>query len=415
MLVLEKNKIIEGIQQSLSAHKQKNAFVEDSQITKALRVLETNAIPNNKHEEYKYCNLEGIFRRDFKTLDNSFSDAYTLPDFLKNKSALILVNGKLINSNNIPAYIKVEQKSEGDFKTPEFDAMLALNTAYCSSLITLSVQENKIIENVIYIVHIASGKGNLLTNPRLNIVLNKNSKAEICEVFLNQCETGNYFENRLTNVTVLENAECFHYRIANPGFKHYNHNHEIVKVLTNAKYHSYVIAFHNKMYRHNLNVFLEESNSETHLFGLSLSKKDGIIDHHTSIAHTKPNCFSNELYKGIADDRSSLIFNGKILVYKDAQKTNAYQSSKNIQLSEDASVYSKPQLEILANDVKCSHGTSTGKINEEALFYLKARGIGERSANKLLLGAFTEDVIEKLNNEELKNWVRDLLNEEINE
>ena len=121
-----------------------------------------------------------------------------------------------------------------------------------------------------------------------------------------------------------------------------------------------------------------------------------------------PNCESNELYKGIASGKSSGTFNGKIFVRKDAQKTNAYQSSKNILLSDDATINTKPQLEIYADDVKCSHGTSTGKIDTDALFYLKARGIGEESARKLLLQAFAEEVIEKIEVESLKERILQL-------
>ncbi len=147
---------------------------------------------------------------------------------------------------------------------------------------------------------------------------------------------------------------------------------------------------------------------ESHLFGLYLPNEKQHVDNHTLVDHKKPNCESNELYKGIAKGKSTGVFNGKIFVRKDAQKTNAYQSSKNILLSDDATINTKPQLEIYADDVKCSHGTSTGKVDEEALFYLKARGIGDESARKLLLQAFAQELFNKIEIPSLQERVLNL-------
>jgi Fe-S cluster assembly protein SufD len=143
-------------------------------------------------------------------------------------------------------------------------------------------------------------------------------------------------------------------------------------------------------------VVLAAPNCEAHLNGLFITNGNQLVDNHTLIDHQMPNCESHELYKGIAKDKSTGVFNGKIFVRQDAQKTNAYQSSKNILLSDDATINTKPQLEIYADDVKCSHGTSTGKVDEESLFYLKARGIGDLSARKLLLRAFAQELIDKI-------------------
>ncbi|MFY8185625.1 MAG: SufB/SufD family protein, partial [Bacteroidia bacterium] len=149
-------------------------------------------------------------------------------------------------------------------------------------------------------------------------------------------------------------------------------------------------------------------NGESHLNGLLIANDSNLIDNHTLIDHAVANCNSNELYKGIANDKATAVFNGKIMVRRDAQKTNAYQSSKNILMSDDATVNTKPQLEIFADDVKCSHGTSTGKVDEEALFYLKARGIGDTSARRLLLQAFAQELIDKIEIESLQEEVLDL-------
>jgi Fe-S cluster assembly protein SufD len=137
------------------------------------------------------------------------------------------------------------------------------------------------------------------------------------------------------------------------------------------------------------------------------------IDNHTAVYHAKPHCFSNQLYKGVMDCESQGVFNGKIFVMQDAQKTNAFQSNKNILLSENASVYAKPQLEIFADDVKCSHGATTGQLDDEALFYLRSRGIGEENAKALLNVAFAADVIQNIPNEKLRNYIMNLIQQKL--
>jgi Fe-S cluster assembly protein SufD len=152
-------------------------------------------------------------------------------------------------------------------------------------------------------------------------------------------------------------------------------------------------------------VVLKGEHGAAHLYGLFHAKGTQLVDNHTLMDHQVPHCESNELYKGIAAGKSTGVFNGKIYVRQDAQKTNAYQSSKNILLSDDAAINTKPQLEIYANDVKCSHGTSTGRVDEEALFYLRSRGIGDQNARKLLLSSFAGEVISRLSVDSLKERV----------
>jgi Fe-S cluster assembly protein SufD len=150
---------------------------------------------------------------------------------------------------------------------------------------------------------------------------------------------------------------------------------------------------------------LDDEHIESHLNGLYLTAGNQVVDNHTIVDHRKPNCNSNELYKGIIDGKSTATFNGKIFVRKDAQKTNAFQSNRNILLSEDATINTKPQLEIYADDVKCSHGTTTGKLDEEKMFYLRARGIGATNAKKLLMHAFASEVVNTIKMEDLRDYV----------
>jgi Fe-S cluster assembly protein SufD len=160
-----------------------------------------------------------------------------------------------------------------------------------------------------------------------------------------------------------------------------------------------------------LNVALDGENIESHLYGLYLAGGHQLVDNHTLVDHLKPNCQSNELYKGVMKDEATGIFNGKIFVRKDAQKTNAFQKNNNLMLGKKAIVNSKPQLEIFADDVKCSHGSTVGQFNEEALFYLKSRGIGAEKAKALLIHAFVYDIVEKMPLAPVKNYINKLIEE----
>src|SRR6185312_14529012 len=165
--------------------------------------------------------------------------------------------------------------------------------------------------------------------------------------------------------------------------------------------------------RNNINIVMEAEGNEAHLYGLYLLNGNTHVDNHTLVDNTKPNCFSNEFYKGILDDNSSGVFSGKIFVRPDAQKTNAYQSNKNILLSDDATINTKPQLEIFADDVKCSHGCTVGQLDENALFYLRARGIPKSEAQELLLQAFATDILEHITPKAIHHYVEQLISQRL--
>ncbi|HWY10608.1 MAG TPA: Fe-S cluster assembly protein SufD, partial [Bacteroidia bacterium] len=283
------------------------------------------------------------------------------------------------------------------------DAFVALNTAFCSG--GLFIQIKGVVEKPIHIINITSVSENSFINPRQLIVLEKNAEVVVVESFVSGNNSGKIFQNHLSEIVLNENAKLNSYRLQNEDENSYQVNTVQVNVNRYANYTTNTFTFNGAVVRNNLNVVLASDLCESHLNGLFISSESKLIDNHTLVDHQKPNCQSNELYKGIAKGKSTGIFNGKIYVRKDAQKTNAYQSSKNILLSEDATINTKPQLEIYADDVKCSHGTSTGKVDEAALFYLKSRGIGDEKARKLLLQAFAQEVIDKINIEELKERV----------
>ncbi|HKP32911.1 MAG TPA: Fe-S cluster assembly protein SufD, partial [Chitinophagaceae bacterium] len=173
--------------------------------------------------------------------------------------------------------------------------------------------------------------------------------------------------------------------------------------------HTVTISLNGGIVRNNLNIALEAEHSEANLHGLYFLKGNTHVDNHTVVDNVKPHCLSNELYKGVIDDNGTAVFNGKIFVEPQAQKTNAFQSNKNILLSDEATVNTKPQLEIFADDVKCSHGCTVGQLDEEGLFYLRSRGISEKIARSLLVHAFAIDILEHIRQPAIRDFVNTLI------
>jgi Fe-S cluster assembly protein SufD len=402
----------------------KASFMPTSEIGTALQYLEENGIPNNKHEDYKYCNIEAILRKEFKTIAGKEIDINTQDWVQKNKCAdaynICVVNGKLISTpadfpegvsivpiNNTPKEYLHNHLAK--YASSNSDALVAINTAYADRGFFLHI--TKSFNRQIVIHHINSSEGNLFFNVRNLIVIEKNAEAQVVEFF--HTSEQKYFTNNLTEIFVAENAHFNHTVIQNAGTASYTVNTTKTHQHKQSTYTNSCFTFSGALVRNNLNTAIAAEFAETHLFGLFVTKANQLVDNHTLVDHLKPNCQSNELYKGIVGGKSTAVFNGQIFVEKDAQKTNAYQSSKNILLSDGATVNAKPELEIYANDVKCSHGTSTGKVDENALFYLKARGIGDETARKLLLQAFAHEVIDQLKNDTIKEKVVELFEQSL--
>jgi len=221
------------------------------------------------------------------------------------------------------------------------------------------------------------------------------------------------FTNQVMEVIVEKDARLEYYKIQNDT----SHTNQVstthIRQVGKSYIHTVTISLDGGIVRNNLNAVLDAEHCEAHLYGLYLQKGRSHIDNHTVVDNVKPNCFSNELYKGIIDDNATGVFNGKIFVQPQAQKTNAYQSNKNILLSNAASVNTKPQLEIFADDVKCSHGCTVGRLNEEGLFYLQSRGIPLKIARSLLLHAFAIDILEHIKLPPVREYVDKLISERL--
>lgn len=416
-----KANITQSVLDALGKSGNKSSFIPDRSLMDAIRFIEEKGFPNSKNEEYKYCNIESVLRKEFKNITNEFNSvksvaSYTLKDCYK----IVVLNGAfcddLSDKTNDYSLVSLENTvgtatKIGTIADVNTDALIAVNTAFSNNGFYLRIKG--VLKKPIQIINISSVKGNSFVNPRQLVVLEKNAEAKIIETFVSYNNTGKIFTNQVAEVFLEENAKLDSYRIQMEDSNSFQVNTTQALVNQNANFTTHTFTFGGAMVRNNLNVVLGSEYCEAHLNGLFVAKNTQLIDNHTLVDHTKPNCPSNELYKGVAKDKGTGIFNGKIYVRKDAQKTNAYQSSKNILLSDDATINTKPQLEIYADDVKCSHGTSTGKVDEQALFYLKARGIGEESARKLLLQAFAQEVLDKVGIEIVKEKVTDLFNRSI--
>ncbi len=282
----------------------------------------------------------------------------------------------------------------GKALNPTADAFTAINTAFTTDGVFIYIPKNISTEKPFHILNLITGKNNLLVNSRNIIIADTGSDITVIESYHNISENNklNLF-NIVTEIFTSPNSKVYYYKIQKDDNLPSIIGTTQVNQERDSEFHSFTMTLSGEIIRNNLNSVLRGENCECIFKGVYVGDNTSLIDNHTLVDHAVPNCHSNEYYKGIVGDESHCVFNGKILVRKDAQKTNAYQSNKNILISDKATINAKPQLEIFADDVKCSHGATSGRLNADELFYLRARGIPEKSAQKLLLFAFLTDVI----------------------
>jgi len=387
-----------------------------------------------KHEEWKYTRISSLFNKDYKlnqpvsTISKVEIDAIRLPGH-ELASELVFVNGifsaplSTIRSNQM-VVILLEEATKSEYKEIvlkhlghsskyQKDGINALNTAFVKDGIFIHVKKGQIVEQPVYIYNITDSRtGNVLSQPRSLVHIGENAQVQIVETY-STLGLDESFTNQVMEIIVEKDARTEYYKIQNDSAHTNQVSTTHIRQVGKSYTHTVTISLNGGIVRNNLNLVLDAEHCEGHLYGLYLQKGQSHIDNHTVVDNVKPNCFSNELYKGIIDDSATGVFNGKIFVQPQAQKTNAYQSNKNILLSDDASVNTKPQLEIFADDVKCSHGCTVGKLNEEGLFYLQSRGINEKIARSLLLHSFAVDVLEHIRPEAIRDYVDKLISERL--
>ena len=427
MVVDNKSAVTQNLLEQLQKNSSKIAFMPDTEIVSAIRYLEDKGIPSNKHEDYKYCNIEAVLRKEFKSVEQAFNEltnADIAPLKIDEAINLVVVNGvysealsekmivKGLTVNSLNELSSSEKNLLCSQAKSDTDALIALNTAFSANGLFLQIDKNNIIPMPLHVIYVNSGNANIVTNTRSFINIQANAEVTLIESFYN-IGSAKVFSNFVSEKLVGENAKLTCYTFQNEGALSYSVNTNQVRINKYSNYTNNTFTLSGELVRNNHNVVLADSNCEAHLNGLFISNGTQSVDNHTLIDHQMPHCESNELYKGIAKDKSVGTFNGKIFVRKDAQKTNAYQSSKNILMSDDATINTKPQLEIYADDVKCSHGCTVGKLDQDALFYLKARGISEQNAKALLLHAFAIDILDQIKNEEIRDYADRLISERL--
>lgn len=287
-------------------------------------------------------------------------------------------------------------------------SMVALNTAFATDGTFIYVPDNVRVNVPMQMVNIIQHDKNIFIQSRNLVILGRNAQLQLvqCDDSVDQQQS---FTNTVTEVFLGQNSSLDHYKLQNKNNASTLINTVFFNLERDAKLTTNGITFNGGLIRNENNVLLNGENCEANVMGVYLMDRMQHVDNQIFIDHAFPNCQSNELFKGILDDSASAVFNGHILVRRDAQKTNAYQNNKNILLTDKATVNAQPFLEIYADDVKCSHGATIGQLDQNAMFYLKSRGIGEANARLLLMYAFAAEVINHINIEPLKIRIDDMV------
>jgi len=289
-----------------------------------------------------------------------------------------------------PKAVELHLAKYADF---EDHAFVALNTVFLCDGAFINVLKDSVVEKPIHLVFVSvPDREPSMAHPRVLVVAGVNSQATIVESYFS-LEPGVAFTNAVTEIVLAENASVDHYKIHCENLQTFHVATLQVQQGRSSRFASHSITTGGSLVRNDVNAVLDAEGCECTLNGLYMASDKQLIDNHTRIDHAKPRCTSHELYKGILDGQSRGVFNGKIYVHQDAQKTDAKQTNKTLLLSEDAVINTKPQLEIFADDVKCTHGAAVGQLAEEAIFYLRSRGIGREDARSLLTFAFANDII----------------------
>lgn len=393
----------------------------------AFAQFEQQGFPTVKNEDWKYTNIHSLVNKtyllnedvDVSDLDLSQADIPGL-----DAHRIVLINGQYVLAfssleDEVGVTVKPieEAVSEQAFQKhfaqhadKTGSAVVALNTALHTSGLYLAVGKSKIVSKPIQIVHVATGNSDFFAQTRNLYVIEANAEVEIIESFITLENSAKNLQNKVTEIVLDENAKVQHYYLQLASEVGHYINHTEVYQAKYSLYNNYNCNFPGVSFvRNDINVRLDAENVESHLYGINLLADKQLVDNHTIVDHMKPHCESYEWYKNIPQDESTAVFNGKIFVREDAQKTNAFQQNNNMLIGDKSTVNTKPQLEIFADDVKCSHGCTMGQFDEEALFYLRARGIGEESARTLLVHAFAFDVTSRFSNEVVREYVENLV------
>ena len=343
--------------------------------------LAESGIPSKRHEDWKYTNVKRLFDSGLE---------------------FISANDVSFNSvDGVDVFWSDDEQLVGSTEIHTKEAHAALNTSLFEKVLVIRVKKGTQVSDELILNQAIEYAGNDFAATRLLIEVEDNAslKCQLCFAGSNASEKS--LHNHLTEIFVGQNAQL-EFNITQEIGKGNLVNTTEVFCQRDSNFITNTFQLSGKLLRNNLNIRLKGENIETHLNGFYMQNGTELFDNHTLVDHLVPHCESNEIYRGILAGKSTGVFNGKVFVHRDAQKTNGYQSNNNILLSDDATMNSKPELEIYADDVRCSHGSTTGQLDEDAVFYLRARGLDEFGATALLLTAFASDVLNSVSSEVLR-------------
>jgi len=391
----------------------------------AISHFDRNGFPTPRLEEWKYTHVDPIVKSSFQLWEKGMKHSLTLETltpflFEQNHwNRLVFVNGcfdaSLSQTENLPQGVQVRNLNDvvatdpdliskhlAQYSLTEKNSFTALNTAFIEDGYVFYLPKGVQIKEPIHFLFITdSEEGSVLAHPRNLIIADEGAQATVIESYVSK-KGISYFNNTVTEIRLEQSAKLHYYKIQNESEQAFHIAATQVHQERDSYFSSFVFSLGAALARQELNVVFQDEGTECILDGLYLVKGSQHVDHHTLIDHKKPHGTSNQLYKGILDGRSTAVFNGKVHVHKDAQQTDAHQMNKNLMLSDQATVDTKPQLDIYANDVKCTHGAAIGQLEDHEMFYLKSRGISEEMAKSLLTYGFASELISRVRVQALK-------------
>ena len=388
--------------------------------------------PTLRDEEWRFTNVSPIAKIPFRTVPEYEVNGLSVERIeqaafrLGPCHRLVFVNGhyaaNLSSLRSLPEGVIVSSLATMLDTHPEMveshlakhanyknNAFIALNTAFLRDGAFISIPKGKVIAEPIHLVFVSTTAGEgAVSHPRTLILAGSSSQAAFVESYLG-LDDNVYFTNAVTELIVGEGAMIDHYKLLRESNEAFHVATLQVRLDRSGNFSSNAITMGGAIVRNEINAVLDAEGSECTLNGLFMGNGQQLIDNHTVIDHAKPHCTSHELYKGILDGKARGVFNGKIYVRQDAQKTDAKQTNKTLLLSDDAVINTKPQLEIYADDVKCTHGATVGQLDDDSIFYLRSRGIGLEEARALLVYAFANDIIGRIKIQPVRDHLEEIL------
>lgn len=390
-------------------------------IDKSLVELDGKSFPTTRHEAWKYTRLTKLSKLSPTLATQHEAGNSSRYAIHSTGNRIVIENGAIqLNATQFETVsgLSIKRFSEcsadelqhvGSMLSLKNEPFNAMNTAYLQEGILIQIADKAQIEAPIELIHLLS-KVECSATIRLFVHVGKFAKADLT-IGTWAAGAEKSILNAVAEIHVSEGAHFTLRKLQSEEEGNFQICTEEITQEKDSVFTMHTVTLNGTLVRNNVRVRVSGTNCETNLYGAYLLKGNQHTDNHTVIDHMMPHCLSNELYKGVIDEQATAVFNGKVFVRKDAQKINAFQSNGNVLMSDTASVNSKPELEIYADDVKCSHGSTTGQLDEEAVFYLQSRGVSERSARNLLVEAFIGEVLEKNDNQDFTDKTNAILNE----